>query len=123
MQRIGRIGGFEIDLSVLAAAADTVPAYRDLTSFPSLKQDLAVTLEEDVPAQAVVDAVRKAGGKLLQDAEVFDVYRGEQVAGKSLALRLTFRAPDRTLTDDDVAPARAKIVTRLREDLGGELRG
>ncbi len=71
----------------------------------------------------MIDVVRKAGGKLLQDAEVFDVYRGEQVEGKSLAVRLTFRTGDRTLTDDDVAPARAKIVKRLQEDLGGTLRG
>ncbi len=120
---LGPGAAFELDLAVLAAAADTVPVYRDLTSFPALKQDLAVTLGEDVPAQAVIDVIKRAGGKLLQDAAVFDVYRGEQVAGKSLALRLTFRAADRTLTDDDVAPARAKIVTRLREDLGGELRG
>ncbi len=120
---VGAGGAFEVDLSVLSQAATTVPVYRDLTSFPSLHMDLAVTLAEDVPAQAVVDLVHRAGGKLLRSAEVFDVYRGEQVAGKSLAVRLSFRAPDRTLTDEDVAPARAKIVTRLQEDLGGELRG
>jgi phenylalanyl-tRNA synthetase beta chain len=53
------------------------------------------------------------------------VYRGDQVGeGRvSLAIRLTFRTGDRTLTDEDVAPARAKIVTRLREEFGGELRG
>jgi phenylalanyl-tRNA synthetase beta chain len=120
---LGAGAAFELDLSMLIAAADAVPVYRDLTSFPSLKQDLAVTLAEDVPAQAVIDVVRRNGGKLLQHAEVFDVYRGDQVDGKSLALRLTFRAADRTLTDEDVEPARAKIVARLREELGGELRG
>jgi phenylalanyl-tRNA synthetase beta chain len=99
--------------------------YRDLTSFPALREDLAVVLADDVPAAAVLDVVRRAGGKLLASAEVFDVYRGEQVGEgrQSLALRLAFRATDRTLTDDDVAPARAKIVARLREELGGELRG
>ena len=60
--------------------------------------------------------VRAAGGRLLARAEVFDVYRGEQVAQgrNSLALALTFRAQDRTLTDEDVAPVREKIVARLR---------
>ncbi|MEA2127012.1 MAG: phenylalanyl-tRNA synthetase beta chain [Solirubrobacteraceae bacterium] len=122
---LGAGAAFELDLSVLIAAADAVPIYRDLTSFPSLRQDLAVTLGDDVPAAAVVAVVEKAGGKLLAGAEVFDVYRGEQVGeGRhSLALRLTFRAPDRTLTDEDVEPARSKIVARLREELGGELRG
>ena len=70
-------------------------------------------------------AVRAAGGKLLARAEVFDVYRGEQIAAgrTSLAIALTFRARDRTLTDADVAPVREKIVARLESELGGELRG
>jgi phenylalanyl-tRNA synthetase beta chain len=122
---LGGGAALELDLAMLIAAADAVPVYRDLTSYPALRQDLAVTLNDDVPAQAALEVVRKAGGKLLASAEVFDVYRGEQVGeGRhSLALRLTFRATDRTLTDEDVEPARAKIVTRLQEDLGGELRG
>jgi phenylalanyl-tRNA synthetase beta chain len=122
---LGEGAAFEVDLGVLVNHADAVPVYRDLTSFPALRQDLAVTLGDDVPAAAVLAVVEKAGGKLLASAEVFDVYRGEQVGeGRhSLALRLTFRAADRTLTDEDVEPAREKIVTRLREDLGGELRG
>jgi phenylalanyl-tRNA synthetase beta chain len=122
---LGEGSGFEVDLGVLATYAETVPLYRDLTSFPALRQDLAVTLGDDVPAAAVLSVVEKAGGKLLASAEVFDVYRGEQVGeGKvSLAIALTFRASDRTLSDEDVEPARAKIVARLQEELGGELRG
>jgi len=73
----------------------------------------------------VLDSVRAAGGRLLARAEVFDVYRGEQVAhGRtSLAIALTFRAKNRTLTDADVAPVREKIVARLAQELGGVLRG
>ena len=69
--------------------------------------------------------MREAGGKLLRGVRVFDVYRGAQVGEgrKSLALALTFRAPDRTLTDDDVAPVREKIVAALAAEVGGELRG
>jgi phenylalanyl-tRNA synthetase beta chain len=121
----GVVAAFEVDLAVLTTYADTVPAYRDLTSFPAVLQDLAVIVGDDVPAEAVVAVVRRAGGKLLESAGVFDVYRGAQVGEgrKSLALRLAFRAPDRTLSDEDVAPARAKVVARLQEDLGGELRG
>jgi phenylalanyl-tRNA synthetase beta chain len=116
---------FEIDLDRALGHADAVPQYLDLTSFPALRMDLSVTLPEDVPGATVVAAVREAGGELLTEARVFDLYHGEQVGEgrKSLALGLAFRASDRTLTDEDVAPLRARIVAALREGLGGELRG
>ena len=62
---------------------------------------------------------------MLAQAEVFDVFRGPQLGeGRvSLALHLEFRAPDRTLTDEDVAPALERVVAALRDELGGELRG
>ena len=115
---------FEVDLDRVLSHADAVPQYVDLTSFPALRLDLAVALPEDVPAATVVATVREAGGRLLTDARVFDLYHGEQVGAgrKSLALALAFRAPDRTLTDEDVAPLRDRIVEALRESLGGELR-
>jgi phenylalanyl-tRNA synthetase beta chain len=115
---------FEVDLGRLIRHADAVPTYRDLTSFPAVRQDLAVAVGDDVPAAAVVALVRRAGGDLLADARVFDVYRGAQVGeGRtSLALALEFRAPDRTLSDEDVAPLRERIVEALRSELGGELR-
>jgi phenylalanyl-tRNA synthetase beta chain len=115
---------FEVDLDRALSHADAVPQYVDLTSFPALRLDLAVALPDDVPAATVVATVREAGGRLLTDARVFDLYRGEQVGEgrKSLALSLAFRAPDRTLTDEDVAPLRDRIVEALRESLGGELR-
>ncbi|MEA2393102.1 MAG: phenylalanyl-tRNA synthetase beta chain [Solirubrobacteraceae bacterium] len=116
---------FEIDLDRALGHADAVPQYVDLTSFPALRMDLSVTLPEDVPGATVVAAVREAGGELLTEARVFDLYHGEQVGEgrKSLALGLAFRASDRTLTDEDVAPLRARIVAALRDGLGGELRG
>ena len=81
-------------------------------------------LPDDVAAAQVLAAVREAAGEMLDDVSVFDVYAGEQVGEgrRSLALALSFRAPDRTLTDEDVAPARERIVAALGE-LGGELRG
>jgi len=119
------VAGFELDFGALAAAATAVPRYEDLTSFPAIRQDIAVVVGDDVPAARVLEAIRAAGGALLRDAEVFDVYRGAQVGeGRaSLAVRLEFRAPDRTLTDEEVAQRRAKIVDALRERVGGELRG
>ena len=117
--------GFELDFGALAPAAAAVARYEDLTSFPAIRQDLAVVVPDDVPAARVLAVIGAAGGALLQGAEVFDVYRGAQVGeGRaSLAIRLEFRAPDRTLTDEEVAQRRAKIVAALAEQVGGELRG
>lgn len=119
------VAAFEIDLDAVIAGVETIARYEDLTSFPELREDVAIVVDAGVPAATVLDCVRAAGGRLLARAEVFDVYRGEQIAeGRtSLAIALTFRAKDRTLTDADVAPLREKIVARLAKDVGGELRG
>jgi phenylalanyl-tRNA synthetase beta chain len=119
-----RTAAFAVDLGKLAAVAPPVQSFSAFGSVPTLRQDLAVTLPEDVPARDVLHALRKAAGEMLDGAEVFDVYTGAQVGEgrRSLALALTFRAEDRTLTDDDVAPVRERIVAALAE-LGGELRG
>src|SRR4051794_1064723 len=121
----GTVAAFEVDLDRVVAHAVAVPRFQDLTSFPPVRQDLAVIVAEDVAADAVLGAVRGAGGKLLRGVRVFDVYRGAQVGEgrKSLALALTFQAPDRTLSDDDVAPVRDKVVAALADKVGGELRG
>jgi phenylalanyl-tRNA synthetase beta chain len=115
---------FELDVDALAELVDTAPGYRPVSTFPAVIQDIAVVVDEDVPAADVEDAVRAAGGELLERSRLFDLYRGEQVGAgkKSLALRLEFRAPDRTLTDDEVAAVRAEIEKELAE-LGGKLRG
>jgi phenylalanyl-tRNA synthetase beta chain len=119
-----RTAVFAIDVGKLAAVAPEVVAFRTFASVPSLRQDLAVVLPEEVAAAQVLACVEKAGGEMLDDVSVFDVYTGPQVGEgrRSLALALSFRAEDRTLTDEDVAPARKKIVAALGE-LGGELRG
>jgi phenylalanyl-tRNA synthetase beta chain len=118
----------ELDLDRLIAAAvsgEESREYSDLISFPALRQDLAVVLPRQVPAAAALEVVRGAAGELLADARVFDVYEGPQVGEglRSLALALSFRAADRTLADEDVAPVRERIVAALGERLGGELRG
>jgi phenylalanyl-tRNA synthetase beta chain len=114
---------FEIDLAPLVAAGAEPERYLDLTTFPAVLQDLAVTVDESVPAERVRDAVRAGGGELLVAAEIFDVYHGEQLAAgeKSLALRLEFRAPDRTLTDAEVGEVRERIRAEL-DGIGGALR-
>jgi phenylalanyl-tRNA synthetase beta chain len=119
-----RTGAFAIDVGKLAAVAPEAIGFVAFPAVPSLLQDLAVVLPDDVAAAQVLASARRAGGEMLQDVSVFDVYAGEQVGEgrRSLALALTFGASDRTLTDEDVAPARDRIVEALGE-LGGELRG
>jgi phenylalanyl-tRNA synthetase beta chain len=119
-----RTAAFAIDLGELAALAPETIAFQPFGAFPALRQDLAVTLPESVRADELLTRVRRAAGEMLAEAEVFDVYAGAQVGEgrRSLALALSFRALDRTLTDEDVAPGRERIVAALQE-IGGELRG
>jgi phenylalanyl-tRNA synthetase beta chain len=116
---------FEIDLGQVVAAAERKERrYDDLITYPAVLQDIAVVVDDAVEAQTVADAVRAAGGPELRSVQIFDLYRGEQVGPgkKSLALRLEFRSPERTLTDEDVAAIRKRIEARLASEVGGTLR-
>ena len=86
-------------------------------------QDIAVIVPDDVSAERLAEVVTEGAGDLLRALRVFDLYHGEQVGegNKSLALRLEFRAPDRTLTDEEVAERRTGIERAL-ESIGGRLR-
>jgi phenylalanyl-tRNA synthetase beta chain len=116
---------FELDLAALVAASPAgEETFEDVTTFPAVYQDLAVVVPAEVAAARLREAVLGAGGELLQAAEVFDLYEGEQLGEgrKSLALRLEFRAADRTLTDEEVVERRAAIEAELAK-IGGSLRG
>ena len=115
---------FELDLGALEAAVPQRILYRDVISFPSVLQDLAFVVDEDVSAAALVAAILAAGGELLRDVSVFDEYRGPQIGeGKrSLAFRLAFGSAERTLTDEDVAPVRAAIADAVGKQFGAVLR-
>ncbi|HMK92055.1 MAG TPA: phenylalanine--tRNA ligase subunit beta, partial [Thermoleophilia bacterium] len=98
--------------------------FEDLVTFPAASQDLAVVLYADLPADRVLDVVRRAGGKLLREASVFDVYEGDQVppGKRSLALRLVMRSPERTLTDKDITGLRQKVLAALAREFAATLR-
>jgi phenylalanyl-tRNA synthetase beta chain len=119
----GTVAAFELDADLIAELAPGPAPYRDVTSFPAVVEDIAVVVDEELPAGEVEEAVRSGGGELLDAVELFDVYRGEQLGEgrKSVAFRLEFRSPERTLTDEDVAAARTQIEAALAE-LGGALR-
>jgi phenylalanyl-tRNA synthetase beta chain len=117
-------GAFELDIGKLLEVAREEVRYTDVVSFPAVRQDLAFTVAEDVPAAALVAAAREAAGEELREMRPFDVYHGEQVGEgrKSIAFAVSFQSPDRTLTDEDAAELRRRIVTALAEAFGAELR-
>jgi phenylalanyl-tRNA synthetase beta chain len=117
-------GAFELDLDTLFERVPERIAYEDVITYPALRQDLAVVVDEDVAAGALVEAARAAAPEL-REARVFDVYRGEPIpeGRKSIALALSFQAPDRTLSDEEAAGMRERIVAALREQFRAELRG
>ena len=112
----------------LEALYSLVPERYDIATvpdFPPVLEDLAVIVGEAVPAEQVAALIRQAGGATLSSVRLFDVYRGDQVGGgkKSLAYSLTYQASDRTLTDEEVAQIRQRIVRKLEEVIRAKLRG
>ncbi|WP_374021545.1 phenylalanine--tRNA ligase subunit beta [Mycobacterium sp. HNNTM2301] len=112
----------ELDLDAIPIV-EALPAPR-VSPFPAVFQDVSLVVPTHVPAQAVADAVREGAGDLLEDLQLFDVFTGPQVGEdrKSLTFALRFRAPDRTLTEDDASAARDAAVRRAAEAVGAELR-
>jgi phenylalanyl-tRNA synthetase beta chain len=117
-------GAFELGLGKLLEEAREEVRFTDVVSFPPVHQDLAFAVSEEVSAAELVAAAREAAGDELREMRPFDVYRGEQVGHgrKSIAFAVSFQSAERTLTDEDAASLRARIVTALRERFGAELR-
>ncbi len=121
----GVVSAAELDLDALLAAAPDLISFRDLLAYPAVEQDVALVVHADLAASAVVESIRRAGGELLQDAAVFDLYEGAQVGKgkKSIALRLTFRSAERTLSEDEVSKIRGEMLKKVSAETGAELRG
>ncbi|HZR93879.1 MAG TPA: phenylalanine--tRNA ligase subunit beta [Gaiellaceae bacterium] len=115
---------FELDLAELFRRSPDAVVYEDVLTHPPVRQDLAFVVDESVPAAALVEAAREAAGAELRAMRAFDVYRGAQVGEgrKSIAFSVTFQSPERTLSDEDAAVLRGRIVAALRERFGAELR-
>jgi phenylalanyl-tRNA synthetase beta chain len=114
---------FELDLDALLPHVQTVVHYQPVSPYPSVEEDLAVIVPEDVSAGRVQGIIE--GFPLVRAASIFDVYTGPPIPSgrKSLAFSVSYQSPDRTLKDEDVARQRERIVARLRAELGAELRG
>ena len=117
---------FELDVEALAKASRPARDYRDVPTFPAVSMDVAFVVDEGVAHEKLVQCMASAGGKLLEDARLFDVYRDEERVGagkKSMAYALTYRAADRTLTSDEVDKAHERLVKKVCAATGAEVRG
>jgi phenylalanyl-tRNA synthetase beta chain len=122
-----RVGWLEIDLGLLLDEGQVprrVTVGGAVSRFPSSDIDLAFVVEDRHPADAVADALRAAGGDLLESVTLFDVYRGPGMdeGARSLAYRLRFCSPERTLTDEDVGVLRARGIEAVEQEFGASLR-
>ncbi|HXH20981.1 MAG TPA: phenylalanine--tRNA ligase subunit beta [Dehalococcoidia bacterium] len=114
---------FELDVERLLAAAKDAARHAPLSRFPAVIQDIAVVVDSSVPAARVQEII--ASSALVARVQLFDVFEGEQLGQgrRSLAFAVHFQSPERTLTDEDVADARRRIIRRLEREVGAELRG
>jgi phenylalanyl-tRNA synthetase beta chain len=121
----GLWGAFELDLALLLGETPDEVKFEDVISFPPAREDLAFAVDENVTAGELVEAAREAAGGELREIRPFDVYRGDQVGPgrKSIAFAVVFQSAERTLTDEDAAELRARIVDVLARRFDAELRG
>jgi phenylalanyl-tRNA synthetase beta chain len=114
----------ELDLERLLASAAAIVTAPEFSTYPVAKEDVALLVDESVPAGEVEAALRAGAGELLERIRLFDVYTGDQIpAGKkSLAFALRFRAPDRTLTEAETGAARDAAVAAAAQRIGAEQR-
>jgi len=120
-----RCAWLEVDLGTLLARPHGERRYRPVSRYPSSDIDLAFEVDDTVAAADVAATIRSAGGDLLASVRLFDVFRGAAVAegSRSLAYTLRLQAPDRTLTDDEVADVRRQVIEAVETEHGAPLRG
>jgi phenylalanyl-tRNA synthetase beta chain len=113
---------FELRLSSLDQAK--LPVFHEISRYPAIRRDIAIVVQENLPARVVLDSVTKVAGKLLVNLELFDEYRGKGIDSgrKSLALGLTLQDSSRTLKEYEVDALIARVVAVLESELGARLR-
>ena len=121
----GEVLAAELPLDKLFAAIDPVKLYHPLPKFPASTRDIAVLVDDTVPAASMQAAIEKAAGSILEAVKLFDVYKGKGIpeGKKSVAYSLSMRAPDRTLTDEECDKAMKQALAALEKDFGAVLRG
>jgi phenylalanyl-tRNA synthetase beta chain len=114
----------DFDLDLLITLIPERYDMQPVPEYPPVLEDLAFVVDENISADRLVNLMKQAAGKLLADITLFDVYRSDQIGKdkKSLAYSLTYQSAEKTLTDNDVAQVRQRIIRRLEQELGAKLR-
>ena len=115
---------FELDLEALVDAVDFKIRFEPIPIYPSVQRDLAIVVDQQLPSDTPIEFIYSTGGELVESVRLFDVYEGDQVPEdkKSLAYTITYNSDTETLTDITVNNLHDKIVKRLNQELGAELR-
>ena len=108
----------EINLEKLMQIKNEPMKYKEISKFPNVQKDLAFVMKKDKKSEDIEKVIKKAGGKLLKDIEVFDVYTGENVANdeKSIAYTLTFNNSEKTLDDEEIMELFNKIIEKVEKE-------
>jgi phenylalanyl-tRNA synthetase beta chain len=114
----------DMDMDAILALVPALYETAAVPEFPPVLEDLALVVDESLPAERVAELIRQTGGKVVREVRLFDVYRGEKIGAgkKSLAYSITYQAAEKTLSDKDVAGIRTHILRRLEQELGAVLR-
>ena len=113
----------EINLDKLLAKKVGKMKFKEISIYPTVNKDIAVTIDKDVTSDEIVKVIKKAAGNLLIEAKLFDIYTSAILGDKkSVAYSLTFGSNTKTLTDDEINPLMEKIITALEKNLNAELR-
>jgi len=123
-QGLGELVMAEMDIDAVIANHPAHVKFYAVPRYPSVRYDLAMIVGEDVTANEIVGVIRKAGGKLLANVEIFDVYKGLgiQPGEKSVAVTVIYQSADATLNEKDIAPVQAAITDALRHQLRATIR-
>jgi phenylalanyl-tRNA synthetase beta chain len=113
-----------LDFNTLLENTNLVKQYKPLPKYPAITRDIALLVKDEILVKQIEDIIKQYSGKLLEDVKLFDIYKGKQIPKgmKSVAYSITFRANDRTLTDEDVNKVFDKIVNSLKVNLEAQLR-
>jgi len=113
-----------VDFMSLVKYSSLTSEYKQLPRYPAVTRDIAMLVKDEIMVKQIEDIIKQSSGKILEEIKLFDVYKGKQVPEgmKSVAYSITFRAEDRTLTDDDVNKAMERILDGLKNNLGAQLR-
>ena len=113
-----------LDIEPLVADASVKAQYKPLPKFPAVTRDIALLVKDEILVKQIEDIIRQRSGRIFEDVKLFDVYKGKQVPDgmKSIAYSITFRAEDKTLTDEEVGKTMSRILDGLKDNLGAQLR-